>query len=464
MGKNNLWSETAQEIMDSISEAIDSRDFSGLSQNISTTLNNATIKINDATRDFVNNNFGKNGSSKNGTQDTYYDEEKNAYVNKTSPIDNVKGEIDDFVNQHIRKNKSSQNINNNIIQDNRTNKPAIYAKKVPGRFKANVMSGLGITTGIVSVAPVTMGILQIATMSLTSYSIAGIFTSSMLIGVPFAIMGAFFSKGNSIRKINNRFERYKECIGDDRFIDLKYLSKKAGVSFGKIKKDIKYMIENKYFVNAKYDRNENVLILDDETYQDYIEKKEEFYSKNNSYSSDNYSEDDNNQNSEDKSRETETDYGEEFDENVPIKVRELVRDGRDYVRKIHNANNSISRGEVKVKLDKLESIMTAIFDRVKKQPESADDLRKLMKYYLPTTIKLLDVYIEMDSQSSYNAGNVEKTKKEIEDTLDVINEAFTKLFDSLFEDTAWDVSSDIAAMKTMMAQDGLSVTNDFNKE
>ena len=36
------------------------------------------------------------------------------------------------------------------------------------------------------------------------------------------------------------------------------------------------------------------------------------------------------------------------------------------------------------------------------------------------------------------------------------NDAFEKLLDSLFEDVAWDISSDISVMKTMMAQDGLT--------
>ena len=35
--------------------------------------------------------------------------------------------------------------------------------------------------------------------------------------------------------------------------------------------------------------------------------------------------------------------------------------------------------------------------------------------------------------------------------------------DGLFEDTAWDISSDISVMKTMMAQEGLTENNDFKK-
>ena len=46
--------------------------------------------------------------------------------------------------------------------------------------------------------------------------------------------------------------------------------------------------------------------------------------------------------------------------------------------------------------------------------------------------------------------------REIEKTLDTLNVAFEKLLDSLFEDTAWDVATDISVLHTMLAQEGLT--------
>ena len=39
--------------------------------------------------------------------------------------------------------------------------------------------------------------------------------------------------------------------------------------------------------------------------------------------------------------------------------------------------------------------------------------------------------------------------------IDTLNVAFEKLLDSLFQETAWDVSSDISVLNTMLAQEGL---------
>ena len=77
------------------------------------------------------------------------------------------------------------------------------------------------------------------------------------------------------------------------------------------------------------------------------------------------------------------------------------------------------------------------------------------------TVKLLDAYEEMDQQP-VQGENIQASKKEIEDTLDTLNQAFEKLLDSAFQDTAWDVSSDISVLHTLLAQEGLT-DDDFCK-
>ncbi len=105
--------------------------------------------------------------------------------------------------------------------------------------------------------------------------------------------------------------------------------------------------------------------------------------------------------------------------------------------------------------------MDRIFERVEQNPESAGDIRRLMDYYLPTTVKLLDAYQELDAQP-VQGENILSSKKEIEGTLDTLNMAFEKLLDDLFQETAWDVSSDISVLRTILAQEGLT-TEDWER-
>ena len=105
--------------------------------------------------------------------------------------------------------------------------------------------------------------------------------------------------------------------------------------------------------------------------------------------------------------------------------------------------------------------MDRIFDRVEQNPELVTDISRMMDYYLPTTVKLLEAYEDLDAEP-VQGENIISSKKEIEKTLDTLNIAFEKLLDSLFQDTAWDVSSDISVLEMMLAQEGL--TKDDFKE
>ncbi|MBQ1976763.1 MAG: 5-bromo-4-chloroindolyl phosphate hydrolysis family protein, partial [Clostridia bacterium] len=94
-------------------------------------------------------------------------------------------------------------------------------------------------------------------------------------------------------------------------------------------------------------------------------------------------------------------------------------------------------------------------DRVKDHPEVIPDLKKMMDYYLPMTVKLLQAYADMDAQP-VQGETIQNSKREIEGTLDTLNLAFEKILDELFQDTALDISSDITVLNTMLAREGLT--------
>ena len=92
---------------------------------------------------------------------------------------------------------------------------------------------------------------------------------------------------------------------------------------------------------------------------------------------------------------------------------------------------------------------------LKQKPEQLPKLRKFMQYYMPTTLKLVQAYQELDAQPAQGE-NIRQSKAEIEKTLDTINLAYEKLLDSFFEDAAIDIKSDITVLETMLAQEGLT--------
>lgn len=121
---------------------------------------------------------------------------------------------------------------------------------------------------------------------------------------------------------------------------------------------------------------------------------------------------------------------EEFSRLSP-EVQKIIEAGDEYVRAIKAANDAIPGEEISEKIARMEMLVDRIFDRVEQKPDTVSDIRKLMDYYLPMTMKLLQAYEDLDAQP-VQGENIISSKIEIEKTIDTLNVAFEKLLDDLF--------------------------------
>lgn len=124
------------------------------------------------------------------------------------------------------------------------------------------------------------------------------------------------------------------------------------------------------------------------------------------------------------------------------------------LREIRALNEAIKDPDVSERIDRIGELTASIFRVVQEKPEHAEEVRKFMNYYLPTTLKLLKSYSLMEQQS-YQGENIQSSRKRIEDVLDTLVRGFEQQQDRLFRTEAIDVEADISVLETMMASDGL---------
>lgn len=256
-------------------------------------------------------------------------------------------------------------------------------------------------------------------------------------GILTAAGGALTGIGARLLGYANRFKRYVAQLDGREFCDIEELSHITGKSRKYVLKDVRRMIRDKLFKQGHLDSQGTCLMVTDQAYDQYQAALQSL-----------------------KQRQQEAEFKEKQQESwdnphLSQEARKVIRDGKQYLEQIKKCNESIPGEEISRKISRMELVIDKIFARVEQHPELVDDLRKFMDYYLPTTVKLLKAYEEMDAQPVQGT-NIVNSKKEIEDTLDIINQAFENLLDSFFEDTAWDISTDISVFKTMLAQEGLT--------
>ena len=104
-------------------------------------------------------------------------------------------------------------------------------------------------------------------------------------------------------------------------------------------------------------------------------------------------------------------------------------------------------------LGKMQKTTESICAWLESHPESAPKARRFAEYYIPTTLKLLHTYNDVQGQQGDNA---EAIRRDIGGILHTLNTAYANLYDTLLGDAALDVSSEIAALEGMLASDGLT--------
>ena len=116
---------------------------------------------------------------------------------------------------------------------------------------------------------------------------------------------------------------------------------------------------------------------------------------------------------------------------------------------------SIQSPEVRERINELMRISDKIIQDAVDDPSDVPEIRKFLDYYLPTTIKLLNAYDRMSGQG-IEGENLTKSMNSIEEMLDTAVDAFKKQLDSLFEDQALDIETDISVMNRMLEREGLT--------
>jgi 5-bromo-4-chloroindolyl phosphate hydrolysis protein len=312
-----------------------------------------------------------------------------------------------------------------------------FRRKMPGLISGIIYTIIGAIFG---------SILLITDIALLAGALIGeLDTASLVVALSIITpltAGSFFLMGYGIssQKRARRFARYRDAIGGAAFCTVAKLAELVGEDPQRIRKDLKKMISTGVYPEGHLDRNETCFMVDDITYEEFLEAERAYLAR------------------------TKAKQEEEQKQTDPktAELEAVKKEGNDYLKQIRAANDALPEKEISDKLDQLENVTARIFACVEQHPEKLPDIRSFMRYYLPTTLKLVKAYQEFEEQP-VQGENIKKAKAEIERALDTVNVAFANLLDKLFEDDALDISADVSTLEMLLKQGGLT-GSDFGKK
>ena len=322
----------------------------------------------------------------------------------------------------------------------------------PEKMQKKAQPGGFVGPGILSV--VGAGLLMNAVQTLFSDGFFGLFDGGNLIGggILAIVGGMLFWKGAKKLLKLYHFKVYTDVLAEKAYGDIGEMARRIPKDKAYVVRELKEMVAEGYFPEGHVDADGTTFMISEALYQEYVSLSAERarYQQ---------SQEEERKRQEEVKREAAPEQEAKAGEKVDPRVKEILQKGEQYLAKLRQCNEAIPGEVISAKISRMEELVHKILMRAKTHPEVGGELKKMMNYYLPTTVKLLEAYQEMDSQPIAGE-NISSAKKEIEETLDTLNMAFERLLDSIFQDTAWDVSSDISVLQTMLAQEGLA-GNDF---
>ena len=228
-------------------------------------------------------------------------------------------------------------------------------------------------------------------------------------------LGMLFS-GLNMNRRGERYMNYLAYIGANREVPLAHMAATFDVSVSKLCKDLRRMLAKGILPTGYLDLAEGKLFLTEMGYRAPEPRRE--------------------------APPEET-------------AQEAAAREDNILREIRQVNDSIPDAVMSAKIDRIEEITGKILKYQKEHPNKEGQLRSFLNYYLPTTLKILRAYAQLDAQG-IEGENISAAKKRIEDMMDQVVYGFERQLDKLFQDDAMDITSDVEVLENMLRKDGLS--------
>ena len=212
------------------------------------------------------------------------------------------------------------------------------------------------------------------------------------------------------RKQLRRFRNYLAMVGKRESVSISALASATGLSPGKVRDDLADMLDNGLFPQGFLDYGGDRLVLSGDGIADPPPKTEA--------------------------------PPPEADENAIL-------------TEIRAINDAIDNEKLSAQIDRIGVITARILDYQKSHPEKEAELHSFLSYYLPTTLKILRTYAQLEDQE-VSGQNITAAMQRIESMMDKAVEGFEKQLDRLFQGDAMDIAADVEVLERMLAKDGLS--------
>ena len=216
------------------------------------------------------------------------------------------------------------------------------------------------------------------------------------------------------------FRSYMAMIGNRTTVSISALSSAMGVSPAKVRNTLEDMLDDGFFPLGYLDYGNDRLVLTSDGIPDPPPKEEE----------------------------------------KPVQEPPQEDPQNAVLEEIRAINADIDNPKLNQQIDRIGAITAKVFEYQRSHPQKSNQLHSFLSYYLPTTLKILRAYAQLEDQE-VDGENITAAMERIEGMMDKVVDGFEKQLDQLFQGEALDITADVEVLERMLAKDGLSSGGDL---
>lgn len=231
-------------------------------------------------------------------------------------------------------------------------------------------------------------------------------------------------------KLEKNFSRYRIEVADNRVVAVDDFATAVAQPHHVVVNELQKLISDGYFPQGRLVEDGQLFLLDQGAYKAYKEN----YRQASVHV-----------------KETPKPI-QEGEENQALDQRRVAID--QYIDQLVNQGSQVKNQSFRQKTDQLLAILRAIKKSIQEDPGRIEDLNKFVDYYTPTSIKLIDRYLEFE-QSPIPLDSMNKSMHDIEKSIETLIVAYENLLNDLYREDLLDLSAEMKVMNTVLTQDGL---------
>ena len=242
--------------------------------------------------------------------------------------------------------------------------------------------------------------------------------------------GCMLASGILMRRALQRYSAYLAIIGPNEAVEIETLAKKVGVKPKQAERDLQKMIEKGYFGKSAYINKELGYIFMSSRADEELTRARAAAME--------------------KTRET----------SKKEAVKQSAEAYDQILDKIKAVNDRIPDPEMTEKINQIESITREIFRAVEQAPEKRGKIDRFMSYFLPTTLKLLESYANLE-KTNIDGKNINQSMRSIEIAMDTVVDGFRHQLDELYKSDAVSIETEIDVLTKMINRETVTTRQEF---